>query len=1219
MKLWKRGKKAAALFAACSVMFAEPSVCSGISQVHAATRNQIPEKAAVQMHINAKKRASAKAGSTAQGISVAYHSKEDIRKYIRENGATLSDPLEFASAPVPQVPFQPGRLSDKTQQAALNMLKQIRYIAGISDTVEIKDSMCQSAQAAALVNYVNGKLDHYPDKPQGMDDSLFQAGYAGAQSCNIAWASWGGRSLNETIALSWMKDADTGNIKSVGHRRWLLNPQMGKTGFGAVSGSNGTYSSVYAMDTSNSSAAEKGVAWPAQNMPAEYFSANFPWSISMGHAVDKSRIQVKLTRLSDNRTWNFSESSSDGDFYVNNDRLGQQGCIIFRPELSEIQGYQDGDSYQVTITGDTRPVSYTVHFFNLITLESISAEYKGGPVEEGGTVKKADILVNGTYSDGTVRKITDFTILPYEIKAGNNEITIQYEDKTASVSVTGTVKKITVRFDAAGGSSVSPCTIEKGTVLKDIPETSRKGYIFEGWYTAQTGGTKLEKTTVLDKDVTYYAHWKAVELSHITAEYKGPRIIAGVGFEFETEDFLVTAFYTDGSSRAVSNYTMDDYEITARENALTIHYGGKSVVVKVYAEWVEEFSAMYVGGRKLAGTTELEYQDLRLYVKISDGDTIIVKEGFTIDPFVIQAGENTLTVHFGGKSRSFQVPGYEEESTAELTGITVSYTGGSVEAGSRVDRTMLEVKARYSDGSEKAVSNYTIVDDVIREGENTITVTYQGKTASFQVTGTAPQVQMVTVRFQAKGGSEPAKGTAVGTLPETAREGYTFDGWYTRPEGGVRVTPETLVQEDVTYYARWTQKPDKPENPDETQKPDKPVNPDETQKPDKPSSPDGPGTEVPGGKVTITFDACGGGDTLPVSIAENGTLSYIPVTHKPGWVFQGWFTGVNGTGSMLTLGTVLREDITYYAYWTLADRTMTGIQVFVNGKPFEGENVRQRLMVRAVFSDGSSEPVYDYLVSQEYLSAGSSWITVTYRGYAKSIQVLAGTEMTQEGITGIRVFYSGGDVPAGTHTVFGGLTVKAVYSDGTEREVEGYTLSGNTIRKGSNTVMVHYAGRTAGFTVTGYEYSAIRVHADGVSDIWISQETDLNAALSSLFPVKAGYEFRGWYLDEGCTRKIGPETGAFDGMHVYAKWNRLFHWKLNKSRAAVKQGRTLRLYVEGSGSTKVTWKTSDKKVASVSKNGTVKGKKAGTAMISAVTADGSVMTCQVTVKKKAEK
>ena len=37
--------------------------------------------------------------------------------------------------------------------------------------------------------------------------------------------------------------------------------------------------------------------------------------------------------------------------------------------------------------------------------------------------------------------------------------------------------------------------------------------------------------------------------------------------------------------------------------------------------------------------------------------------------------------------------------------------------------------------------------------------------------------------------------------------GYTFDGWYTEPVGGSKVTTSTVFTSDTTIYAHWTAKP----------------------------------------------------------------------------------------------------------------------------------------------------------------------------------------------------------------------------------------------------------------------------------------------------------------------------------------------------------------------------------------------------------------------------
>ena len=346
----------------------------------------------------------------ATGINVQYHTQDEIRSYAKASNVTLEDALSFAEEPGTEKPYSLGKLSDETLQSAIKILNQVRYIAGIQDNVELSDEYSQLAQAGSLANYINGKLSHSPEQPDGMADDMYELASQGAGSCNIAMASWQNRSLNSTIVSSWMEDGDSSNINRVGHRRWIINPSMGKTGFGAVSGKNGTYSSVYSFDTSNTSATEYGVIWPAQNMPASYFGKKFPWSVSMGYTVDESSINILLTRKNDGQTWNFSNSSADGEFYVNNDNYGQTGCIIFRPG-SGIE-YNAGDIFKVEITGLKTPVSYTVSFFDLEAEDTGTPDTSALPSESPSASPDASASPSGLPSPVPGASVSPSAVAP---------------------------------------------------------------------------------------------------------------------------------------------------------------------------------------------------------------------------------------------------------------------------------------------------------------------------------------------------------------------------------------------------------------------------------------------------------------------------------------------------------------------------------------------------------------------------------------------------------------------------------------------------------------------------------------------------------------------------------------------------------------------------------------------------------------------------------------
>lgn len=82
-------------------------------------------------------------------------------------------------------------------------------------------------------------------------------------------------------------------------------------------------------------------------------------------------------------------------------------------------------------------------------------------------------------------------------------------------------------------------------------------------------------------------------------------------------------------------------------------------------------------------------------------------------------------------------PDIPDEPTVTLSSISVTYSGGDVAVGTAVtDLNGIVVTAHYSDGTSEAVTGYTL-SGTIAEGENTVTVSYEGKTATFTVTGVA--------------------------------------------------------------------------------------------------------------------------------------------------------------------------------------------------------------------------------------------------------------------------------------------------------------------------------------------------------------------------------------------------------------------------------------------------------------------------------------------------
>lgn len=65
-----------------------------------------------------------------------------------------------------------------------------------------------------------------------------------------------------------------------------------------------------------------------------------------------------------------------------------------------------------------------------------------------------------------------------------------------------------------------------------------------------------------------------------------------------------------------------------------------------------------------------------------------------------------------------------------------------------------------------------------------------------------------TIIFDSKGGSDVSNKTgtynqALGTLENPTKHKYNFDGWYTLEDGGEKITSDTKITGNTTYYAHW--------------------------------------------------------------------------------------------------------------------------------------------------------------------------------------------------------------------------------------------------------------------------------------------------------------------------------------------------------------------------------------------------------------------------------
>jgi hypothetical protein len=259
----------------------------------------------------------------------------------------------------------PGR-SASQQDLYLARMRQYRYLCGVPfETLAFNARQGELALAAAGICARLDKLTHAPERPPGMTDAEYQLGKDGAGQSNLFM----GRTDPSGCVDGWMDDSDPSNIDRVGHRRWILNPAMGTTAFGA----EGKYAAMYAFDGSLKSVPEWDVVtYPTRGpMPVQFFGARHAWSISFNtrkYAIPpQSELAVSIRALN-------AKAEPQGDAltldYVHLDTagFGSGAAMIFRPK--DLPLGQAG-SYAVTLTGvkdksgAAVTISYHVNFINL--------------------------------------------------------------------------------------------------------------------------------------------------------------------------------------------------------------------------------------------------------------------------------------------------------------------------------------------------------------------------------------------------------------------------------------------------------------------------------------------------------------------------------------------------------------------------------------------------------------------------------------------------------------------------------------------------------------------------------------------------------------------------------------------------------------------------------------------------------------------------------------
>ena len=388
---------------------------------------------------------------------------------------------------------------------------------------------------------------------------------------------------------------------------------------------------------------------------------------------------------------------------------------------------------------------------------------------------------------------------------------------TGSQTITAVFVEAPVVTLNANGGSVSPTSMTYTGTALTLPTPTRSGYTFNGWWTAQTGGTQVSGAYTPTANVTLYAHWTETQVT-----------------------LTITISPTNGGTVKLGTYNVDSITVAPRStisldgNSLTIN--GKTLTAtpatgKQFSKWTlsglgDVSNGMTIGTNNL--TLTAVFTDAPHYtVTLNANGGSVSPTSMTYAGTALTLPTPTWSNHafqgwFTTKTGGTQVSGaYTPTANVTLyahwleTGHTVTLTAGGTGTGAIKNYNNGTTGSTASTIAVAHGATVTISGDVLTvDGKSVKAVASSGSTFDgWSVTnGSAVNTDMtITANFKAGATvSAPSKVSAVigaqttfnaVTTPSNANVAVTAPAGWTASYGSGKVTlsiPATATAGDYT-------------------------------------------------------------------------------------------------------------------------------------------------------------------------------------------------------------------------------------------------------------------------------------------------------------------------------------------------------------------------------------------------------------------------------------
>ena len=428
------------------------------------------------------------------------------------------------------------------------------------------------------------------------------------------------------------------------------------------------------------------------------------------------------------------------------------------------------------------------------------------PVIKSITMGEMQLVANTdyTYTNGT---------LTIQNVTGN--LVIQGDDDAQNVNVTFDVDE----------NIVDVVTVIQGNTIS-IPDIApeKQGYGFLGW--ADSNDVLFDFSTPIMTDITLHAKWQQGAVAEINGTFYTSLQDAIDAVPTTNTETKVRLLQNVSENLVVAqnqniNFDFQAFTISITTGTLLENSG----TVKI-SNGILTSSSTQTATINNQSTGNITISGGRILMTVTGGKQALYNDQGTA---VITGTAYLSSASSNGNNKRASVQNLAS-STLTISGGTIvsqSFIGvnnaGTMTIGTEdgtSDKTSTIIQAatigvssstdfEFYDGTIKGKSQTVNDEAKITDKETGYSFLRKNEVIEGQTYKTLCLAIIREVIFDANGGTvgegtrEVEAGTKIGTLPTPSRTNYVFDGWYTLAEGGEEITENTIINNDITYYAHW--------------------------------------------------------------------------------------------------------------------------------------------------------------------------------------------------------------------------------------------------------------------------------------------------------------------------------------------------------------------------------------------------------------------------------